>query len=441
MKSQELRYEDYALPKLKSEVIHKDHILTTRVCFPGEEYPQELRQLRQKVFVEETGLDNEPFYNNDQISSHLMLYMNNRLIGAIAVAAGENSDFNEYTNLTDEQLKKSVFITRAIVDPEFRKKGYYKVLIYSALSRFRRQGRTRVLAYSEENGAASKSVMDLIPILGAKKRIVGEYQVGCYEGDIDYICHQVMENSSKENKEYLLKTEAVDDIEYYTKMRLKEFYKGNFAKKVISGTLSKQAYIESLAHTHGYVRWTTRILGQQFINIDSGLFAKFAKEIVKHLSEEIGHPEMVIENMEACGASKKYVDYVRKGMVTNRYVDAFMSTQESAVSWRKDPVSFLGVPIAIEGVTAFMPENFRKGLIQCRDAWGIAEADKAKSTTFWLSHLEFDNPHNGHWARTIGLLREVLQNETQVIQIRNYIDNVVSNITAGYDQSIDMVLN
>ena len=434
----EIRYEDYAIPKIKTNITYSNNQDEFRVhtILPGEEFPEDLKKLRQDVYVEEMKFANEPFYTNDANCSHMMLYKNNEIVGSIAVAAAEDTDFNQWAGVCEEKLKHTVFGTRAIVAKKFRSQGYYKALLYICFSRYRRQGRERMVAFSEETSNASRHVMDMVRIENSKNRDVGGYDVGCYESDINYICYRALERAPEQIKNFLLRTEAVDDLEYYTKLRVKKFYSGSFYKKVVDGTLSKQAYIESLAHTHCYVRWTTRILAQQLVSLNQ---TKFFKEIAKHLNEEIGHPEMIIENLESCGASGNYIDYVKNGMVANRYVDTFMSTQEAAVSWRRDPIAFMGVPVAIEAITAFMPTEFRDGLVKCSNSWGLVNPKKA--TSFWLSHLEFDNPHNGHWARTIGILRDVLTSETQVIQIRNYIDTVISNISAGYDETVNRVLS
>ncbi len=81
-----------------------------------------------------------------------------------------------------------------------------------------------------------------------------------------------------------------------------------------------------------------------------------------------------------------------------------------------------------------MPQAFGTGLKALAASWGVPEPQKA--CTFWLSHIIFDNPNNGHWARMIELLCDNVTTERQIRQVRNYIDNVLVNVASGYSASL-----
>lgn len=412
---------------LRSVATGADLALTLKILQPGQAYPAEYEDLRRQIFVDERRLTSQTFYENDANCSHLLISAGGRLAAAIAFGAAEDTDFNEWGRCDLAKLKNSVFITRAMVHPSFRGQGFYRLSLYLALSQYRRQGRRRVVAFSEIGDTAARRAMDLCNIPSSAPRRAGGYDVECVEGDIDYVMWKTFEGLPEAARKLALAA-ATDEIAFHAKAKVREFYRGKFYTAVMNKTLTKQQYLEVLANTYCYVQWTTRVLAHQLVNLQN---REVFKEIAHHLAEEIGHPEMIIHDMRQCGASEAYLEYVVKGMVANYRIDGFMMTQESAAAFRRDPVAFMGIPVAIEGVTAFMPPEFAPALVANAASWGLKEPKKA--CTFWASHVIFDNPENGHWARTTEIIQDTLENERQVRQIKNYIENVLEHITAGYD--------
>jgi predicted GNAT family N-acyltransferase len=408
--------------------------VAVKTIFPGDAFPKEYKDLRQRVYVEETKLVKDAFCSNDTNCSHLLCYENGELVASMTFGAAEDTDFKEWSGADEAHLKNAVLTTRGIVAPEHRGKGYYKFLLYSAMSAYRKQGRKRVVSYSEQGDTAIKRAISPNRIPSSKLRDVGGYNVECIEGDISFVMWKMFDGMPARLQDLAIKTVVREEIEYYSKNRIKDFYKAPFVKAVLNKTLTKQQYIEVQANTYCYVQWTTRILARLLTNLSQ---VDIFKEITHHLVEEDGHPMMVIDDMRACGATEDYINYVINGMVPNYKVDAFMVTQEAATAFRHDPIAFMGVPIGIEGVTAFMPPEFIKNLRELAKSWGVDEP--AKATTFWGSHLIFDNPNNGHWARMIDLVREHITTERQVRQLLNYVDNVIDNISAGYGDSLPLV--
>lgn len=406
------------------------------MLLPGEDLPDDLKHLRQQVYVDEYHLIQQPFDDNDRSLSHFLLYDHDVLAASMTFGPAEDSDFGAYALAPIEKLNRAVLTTRGTVGKIYRSKGYYKLLLYAALSAYRREGRDRAVSYSELGDTPLKEAISDVVIRGARRRDVGTYQVECIEGDIHFAMWKLFDSLPPELQAFAIQKIIPDDLAHYAKRKIKTFFKTPFVTSVLNKTLTKQQYLEVQANTYCYVQWTTRILARLLVNTPhEGMF----KEISHHLVEEIGHPQMVIDDMKAVGVSDSYLNYVINGMVPNPGIDGFMTTQEAASGFRSDPVAFLGVPIGIEGVTAFMPKEFITSLRELANTWGVK--DPATATSFWGSHLIFDNPHNGHWSRTISLVKEHLTHERQVRQIQNYVDNVIDAISKGYSSTLEGILS
>ena len=114
-----------------------------------------------------------------------------------------------------------------------------------------------------------------------------------------------------------------------------------------------------------------------------------------HLAGEIDHEIQIEGDLAYLGAD---VDYVREYMSPSVDVGHFMGVQEGIVGFRADPFLLLAVPIAIESLTAHLPDSFLIDLEANIRGWGYDEPSKA--TRYLRTHIPVDGGADGHWERT-----------------------------------------
>ncbi len=88
-----------------------------------------------------------------------------------------------------------------------------------------------------------------------------------------------------------------------------------------------------------------------------------------------------------------------------------MGVQESIVGFRADPFLLLAVPIAIESLTAHLPDGFLVDLDANVRRWGYDEPSNA--TTYLRSHIPLDGGVDGHWERTGRAISRSLKTEPE----------------------------
>jgi hypothetical protein len=183
------------------------------------------------------------------------------------------------------------------------------------------------------------------------------------------------------------------------------FYENPWFQRVSARTLTRGQYVDFLANNHQFVRWTTRILARV-----AGLAAdrELRNHYLHHLSGEIDHELLIERDLAYIGAD---VEYVREHMSPCVDVGHFMGVQESIVGFRADPFLLLAVPIAIESLTAHLPESFLIDLEANVRGWGYDEP--ANATSYLRSHIPVDGGMDGHWERTRQVISRFLKTEPE----------------------------
>ena len=166
------------------------------------------------------------------------------------------------------------------------------------------------------------------------------------------------------------------------------FFAGRWATAVREGTITRAAYVATLANLHSYVRHTTRLLGLAVAySQTTSLRAHFAS----HLRGEVNHEVSIERDLLALGED---VDWVTRSREPDPATKRFAVVQDSTIGHHRDPVAFLACPLTAEGVTASMGREYVDGLHAAVSSWGVS--DPATVTTFLRSHLHTDGGDDGH---------------------------------------------
>ena len=376
----------------------------------GSELPKEFFELREKVYGREKEYFplNETFDENDKVGLHLLVYDSSRnLIGTKFMVNAELSDFSHHSGISKEALGHCFLSGRGIVVPEHRNSGMFAFMLNIGSRYFLERGRTTLLTYCESGEIPAKKILNYTPIANAYPRIVTgannrKYTVYPFECRTEDAIIRSYAKLDEAKKKIIKESFYVNDIVGLVKKRTQNFYANPFFTAVEEKSLSLSQYSYCLGNLHQFVRWTTRILGATVSKSeDPQIRAHFAD----HLSGEVNHELWIEDDIRHIHGD---VEYVKNQMVPCTGTLNFMFTQEALAGWRNDTVLFMGVPIAIEGISAMLDDVFIKNLKTCVESWGITEPSKA--TRFWASHIHTDGAEDGHWVGTIRMLSKFIEN-------------------------------
>jgi hypothetical protein len=217
----------------------------------------------------------------------------------------------------------------------------------------------------------------------------------------------------------------VDEIAVHVTQKVKQFYACRYFEAVRQGRLSRRQYLASISNKHHFVRWTTRILGSAVAMCDD---PDLRRHYAAHLSGEINHELWLENDIRYLGGD---LAFLLNQTVTDPGVLNFQFIQEALTHCRRDPIVFLGVPIAIEGISGFLDTAFIEGLKGCIRSWGYDEP--SKGCTFYASHVHTDGADEGHWVGTLRVIARVVRNEQQLQLILNIVSLVVDALHRAYD--------
>ena len=116
------------------------------------------------------------------------------------------------------------------------------------------------------------------------------------------------------------------------------FFEGAWARAIRERTMTRQQYIACLYNMHHYVRQTTRHCGRA---VGASKDKELRAHWVEHLNGEINHEVSIELDLKTLGVDPSFVMDER---VPTGPTKLFMSVQESAIGFYRDPVAFLGLP-------------------------------------------------------------------------------------------------
>lgn len=316
------------------------------------------------------------------------------VLGSAHVARAEATFAADAVPSGQQGLRTALALKRFTLSPG-APRGAAAALAYAALRGGRVLGRTAVVS-SADVGAGIHDLLGLTPIAGSK---------GLLGGRLDIALHKAAARAEAEGEAPLpgfLVTEITDTLdEFIHRVRA-----GGFFGAVLEGALTREQYIHVLSQTHQYVRYTTRILG---FCVAYAQTPALREHFIRHLREEVNHEQIIERDLAHLGADPAYV---RDVMAPNAATNHFILAELALVAYHHDPVLLTAAPLAAEGITAHLSQEFIRRLDGLVESWGIREPGKA--TRFFTSHVGFDGGDDGHLAGSMRLLEGYAVNEKRL---------------------------
>ncbi|MEO0601674.1 MAG: hypothetical protein AAF211_09565 [Myxococcota bacterium] len=277
--------------------------------------------------------------------------------------------------------------------------------VYLTLRQARIEGHTHYVTSLDPAHTQRVTLLGAHPIRGAEA-------ADAMHGAIDEAMLRCFEALSPELREAVGGAGFVEETRAVVMAAAKRFADNPFWHAGRDGSLTQAQYIHSLANHHHFVRYTMRMIGLAIGACeDLALRAHFAH----HLSEEVNHEVWLEQDLAYLDAD---VEYVKHLMVPDAPIMKFNFVQEALISFRRDPVLFLGVPVAIEGASAFMPMEAIEAIRECIRSWGYERPKRG--TRFLARHIVTDggtDDHDGHWDGVLKMIQEYVRTERQHQQI------------------------
>lgn len=416
---------------------YKGDQVTVRYFHGKDGIPEEVIRLRKQTFIDERGflLAEDLITENDRCGTHVAVYdLDGNLVGCTHVAAAEETDFGFYTGISRPQLTTSILSSRSAVDPTFRNKGVFSLLIYLAGRWGRMRGRKLFVGYHEEGNPAIRKMLRPQPIEGVPIRKVtgtrGEaYTVMACSVPLHYVCHRSFETLTKSMKVFVCRSLMPDELIYMVEDGIDRFYETRWFKRVYEGSLTKGQYIEAISNMHAYVKWTTRLLATiAGVTEDRELRGAF----LEHLNGEVDHELMLERDLDALDWD---VEYVRSNLSPNPDILKFMAMQQSLAGFERDPVMFLVAPLVAEGLSANIAPEFIAMLQGCIKSWGIENPKKVMS--FLHSHVYTDGGERGHWQSVQKVFMSRIDSESRFQYALNLSEAMMESMCSSYNRYID----
>lgn len=390
--------------------------------------PAEALKLRQEIYVDECSImrPENVLSSNDNGGIHLLArdIATGELIGCSHMIEAEASDFPTLSGIDPQSLSNAVYASRSALKKDRRGGSIYPLLMYAGVCYYRRFGRKLMVAYLEDGDhpVQRRYNMQLIPHANIVEIPISPDKSLRIEPrflDIDHANSINFRGLLGEEAKSIARQIAVTEIELTVEGWSKVVNDSPFWQRARSGMLTRDQYLLLLGQLHRFVRNTTRVIAMAWSKSDTKTLQKHFR---KHVMEEIDHEVMIEADMAYLGAD---VDYYLNHLPTHPGIRAFNGLQESLLSHRSDPVMYMAVPFAVEGISAFINDENIIALANVIKSWGIA--DPRMATRFLASHRDFDGDQGGHWDGTLVMLRQYVRDEQQAREFvaisRSVFDN------------------
>ncbi len=406
--------------------------------FSGLDLLQEIIDLRTSTFVDEKGfLDQEHLTSeNDRSGTHILVYdiPSGKLMGCTHIVCAEDSDFSFYTDIPADKLRTAVLSSRSAVNPEFRNKGIFSLLIYLAGRWGRMRGRKRFVGFIEQGNPPIKKMLRCPEIPNVPLRTVSgangeQYQVVSTSIPIDYVTYRSFQTMSKALREFASNALMPAELMFKVENGIDDFYNTKWYLKVMDETLTKDQYIAALSNIHLYVKWTTRLLATVVGQTEE---RELRGDLLHHLEGEVDHELMLERDLEALDWD---VGFVQHAMSPNPEIIKFMAMQQSLASFERDPVMFLVAPLVAEGLSANMVPEFIHALERCIRSWGITKPKTAMS--FLHSHIYTDGGDKGHWQAVQKTISKRISSESRFQHALNLTEAMFVSMCSAYNDFVN----
>lgn len=401
--------------------------------FDGTNLPDSMKELRRAIYKDEVGyLTDETLFNDDdKLGVHLGLFNTDtkEIIASIHAYPANQGEFQRHSGLAADRLQSGIFHTRMMINPNYRARGYMALMVYLSLRYARKKNKSRVFCYIEDRQLPTRRLLDYEELTELNKReITGNngkvYSFIPVTKDLNQALIRSYEKIPRYLKPFANKFVADDAVEA-VETRLTTFLDTNPWFKTINNLeMTKNHYVKTMSNVHQFVRYTTRILG---LAVHLTEESELRRHFIHHLQGEIDHEKIIETDLGYLGCD---IDYVTNKMVPSKENQQFMVLQESLLGFHRDPISYIGVPMCIEGFTAQLSTKFLGNLEKCIKNWGYKSPKKAMS--FITSHVAFDGGDDGHWEQNKNIVKKYIQNEINLQKFLNVIGLTMDAIEASY---------
>lgn len=355
-------------------------------------------------------------------TDEVVVYRGDDVIAAAALPATEASEFASQIGLNPDRLRHTFLLTGLAVEPTDDAQANLALVVFLAMRRHRIVGRTHYVAILTSRDHGLASLLRTQPVRNA----TNQEGTQAAQGRIDEAmlrCFEAMD----EVQRAVARGGFAEEIRAAVKDRVGPFVANPTFEAARAGSLSQDQYIHSIANQHQYVRYTTRILGLAVSNCED---PELRRHFAMHLSGEVNHEVWLEEDLAYLDGD---VDYVKDLMVPDAPIMKFSFITEALTSFRRDPVVFMGVPIAIEGAAAHTPMSAIEAIQACIRSWGYDRPEEG--TRFLARHIEADagqDGHEGHWDATLRVMSTYVKTERQQQQILRIIDLIFQSLQSAY---------
>ncbi len=314
--------------------------------------------------------------------------------------------------LSPERVARTVQVTQAEGDEEL-----LGAALYLGLQHGRLNGKTSVLASVAHGDLPVARLARLEALKGTN----------LFAQTMDVATFQCFAQSG-EAARALVRSTFAGEIERTVQGWAPRFFAGPWARAVLKRELTRRQYVQTLYNMHQYVRFTTRLLGRA---VAISPTTPLRNHFLDHLSGEVNHEIIIERDLKHIGAD---VDYVMKQRVPNAETRMFMVTQQSMVAFEQDPVLFMACPLAAEGITAHLDQEFLDSLRACVASWGYPEPKHA--TMFFSSHIHTDGGDDGHWQKTIDILDKHIASDIEQQGFLSVLELAMAGIEASFNSNV-----
>ena len=378
------------------------------------------------LLLTETDLDVDPTVHNAAANSagtriEIIRASDKAVLAALSVVRAERVPSLKALNIPASMLRTSA----AMVDAELssREPQVLAALAYAALRRARILDRANVVSLKADSLTTElEKMLRLAPC--------GEQLSTLYTQRVDLAGHYANTAIEETGRSVSSKLRA-EEVAETVRRWLTNGREWGLFRAVHARTLTRRQYVYALSNIYQFVRHTTRVLARCITYSDT---TEMRSHFIHHLNGEINHELIIEHDLKNLGED---LSYVVKDMAPNGPTQEFMAIQESLIGFYQDPILLMASPMAAEGVTAHLDQEFVDNLHECMRKWNVPVPEK--TSKFFVSHMSADGGEDGHWKGTVDFLAKCLTDEAKHQFFLRSMRNSMSGTERLYNSFIEDV--
>jgi hypothetical protein len=329
------------------------------------------------------------------------------------------------TGLPRERVATAAWLTGVTRAPGAHGQRAEHVAVYAALQRARIAGRHEVGATVVDDATPFTRQLGLAPLPGTDRiDVAGLGSFRHTAQRLDVALARAFEAADSAS-DPIAPAYLVREIGEFMTRYFDRIWNTAWFRAVADGTLTRGQYVYTLSNMHQFVRFTTRILGRCVAHADD---PKLRVHFIRHLQEEVNHELIIERDLAAMGED---VAFVVQRMSPNLATRQFMAAQESAIGFHMDPILLMAAPLAAEGISGHLDQEFMDDLHANVRRWGVPDPERV--TRFYSSHIELDGGDDGHWESTMHTLAAHVRTETALARFLSLLRVTTDAMVRCYD--------